>query len=85
MDEFYFLWISREKKVKNGKYLIIVGTKNSGVSPLLELKNLESVHHFGSNYYEKFTVFLNFLTYFPQNKKFNHTTIVRINHSKTYV
>ena len=42
-------------------------------------------YFFGSNYYVKFSVFPNFLTYFPQNLKFNHTTIVRINHSKTYV
>ena len=43
MVDFYILWILREKKEKNGKYLVIVGTKKSGVSPLLEPNNLESV------------------------------------------
>ena len=44
MVEFWMSWKLREKKGKNGKYLVIVGTKKSGVSPLLELQNLESVH-----------------------------------------
>ena len=44
MVDFYILWKIREKKKKNGKYLVIVGTKKSGVSPLLEPQNQESVH-----------------------------------------
>ena len=44
MVEFLIVWKLREKKGKNSKYLIIVRTKKSGVSPVMELKNMESVH-----------------------------------------
>ena len=48
------------KLEKKGKFHVIVGTKNSGVSPVFELKNLESVHLWNqeirsrSNYRTKF-------------------------------
>ena len=39
-----FVEIKGEKGEKHSKYLEIVGTKKNGVSPLLKLQNLESVH-----------------------------------------
>ena len=44
MVKFLILWKISEKIGKNWKFHVIVGTKKSGVSPVLELKNLESVH-----------------------------------------